>query len=82
VIRKTREDDINLKAGKKTQICNARNSLKVLIPINISTDIRISASTEEVLPLEIPASKVTSERIKERTSFKFGWMQIDFTKIS
>lgn len=47
VIKKTRVDDLNLKAGKRTQICNVLNSLQGLIPSYMSTDIRISASTEE-----------------------------------
>lgn len=82
VIKKTRIDDINLKAGKKTQIDSVLSTIQTVIPSYMSTDIRISVSTEEVFPLVLADTKGITERVKERTSFKFGWMQLDFTKVT
>jgi hypothetical protein len=82
VIKKNRIDDINLKAGKTTQIYSVLNAFQTLIPSYMSTDIRISASTEETIQQVITDANGKSERKKERTSFKFGWMQCDFTKVT
>lgn len=82
VIKKTRIDDINLKSGRKTQIDSVLSTIQTLIPSYMSTDIRISVSTEEVFPLVLADTKGITERVKERTSFKFGWMQLDFTKVT
>jgi hypothetical protein len=82
VIKKNRIDDINLKAGTTTQIYSVLNAFQTLIPSYMSTDIRISASTEETIQQVIADANGKSERKKERTSFQFGWMQCDFTKVT
>lgn len=49
------------------------------IPKVLSSDLRISASSERKVD-KLPAGQPKSWRQKERTSFEFMWMVVDFTK--
>jgi hypothetical protein len=44
-------------------------------------DIRISTNWERTIQKNIAQEKPHSERLKERWSFKFTWMQVDLTKV-
>jgi len=44
----------------------------------IRSDLRISCNTETPAQFD-PNLKVKSERVKERTTFTFQWMRLDFT---
>ena len=67
VIKKDRVEDLNIRAPKRREAASLLRS-----------DIRISCNTER--PAEYsPELKIKTERIKERTSFKFQWLQLDFT---
>ena len=70
IIKKQRMDDINIKAAEKSE----------QQPV-FSSDVRISCSTENpaAIPQNPSSTYVTQERIKERYSFQFTWMRIDFT---
>ena len=67
VIRKTRLDDVNIKCAPQGG--------------SLCSDLRISCSTEveAKLPQGKGAAVIRSERIKERTSFRFNFMQLDMT---
>lgn len=64
VIKKDRIQDINIRAAHR----------KLFTPeCQLKSDLRISCNTE--VPVQWnPNQPVKSERIKERTSFKFQWL--------
>jgi len=74
VISKQRLDDINIKCDTKN-VLNWKNQI-------FTTDIRISCSreAEKKLDKKEPVPYPHQERMKERSTFKFQFMKLDFTK--
>lgn len=68
VIKKDRIDDINIKCSSR--IFDPESTLR--------SDLRISCNSEVPASINLH-SKQKSSRIKERTTFTFQWMRLDFT---
>ena len=73
VIKKNRLDDLNIKSASIKRGPGYPT---------LCSDLRLSCSTENKASLPDPENKgviVLTERIKERSSFEFFWMQLDMT---
>jgi hypothetical protein len=70
VIKKTREGDLNIKAAHR--LAEPEQTMR--------SDFRVSMNTETPVAAVVRKPH-KSMRVKERTTFEFQWMRIDFTVV-